>query len=294
MQAKQEPEQPAIDAEHRPLVIKEEAQLAPRGGLFSHLSPREKLDRMREVADVLREMLEAGKIKIDAKGKKKRIPLITRIPEKNAAKEIIGYSEHTNIEGWLACAILSNAACRIIKGSVQYLAEAKGYKAEAEVIDLATGVVLGSAEGQCDASETKWRFKPLHQMKSMCQTRARSLALSSVFRGVMAMAGYSGTPTEEMDASEKVMVFEADDREPPPMPKAPPQKSQRNKDLASVHIGKVECGLSEAAYISFIDFNFPGIFDDANPPSCDGLSDSQVSKLAELLRDLYRSQKAAQ
>lgn len=75
-----------------------------------------------------------------------------------------------------------------------------GFKAKAEAIDEKTGVVVGSAEAYCLRDEPNWKSKPIFQLASMAQTRAASKALSNKFRFVAIVAGYEGTPSEEMTA----------------------------------------------------------------------------------------------
>lgn len=73
-----------------------------------------------------------------------------------------------------------------------------GFKAKAEAVDEQTGQVVGSAEAYCLRDEPNWKTKPTFQLASMAQTRAASKALSNKFRFVAIVAGYEGTPSEEM------------------------------------------------------------------------------------------------
>jgi hypothetical protein len=74
----------------------------------------------------------------------------------------------------------------------------KGFKAKASVLDSRTGIKLGGAEAYCFRDEPNWKSKPLFQLASMAQTRAASKALANKFRFVAIVAGYEGTPSEEM------------------------------------------------------------------------------------------------
>lgn len=75
-----------------------------------------------------------------------------------------------------------------------------GFKARAEVFDEKTGCVVGGAEAYCLRDEPNWKTKPTFQLASMAQTRAASKALGNKFRYVAVVAGYEGTPAEEMTA----------------------------------------------------------------------------------------------
>lgn len=74
-----------------------------------------------------------------------------------------------------------------------------GFKAKAAVLDEKTGLTVGGAEAFCMRDEANWKSKPIYQLASMAQTRAMSKALSNKFRFVAIVAGYEGTPAEEMN-----------------------------------------------------------------------------------------------
>jgi hypothetical protein len=74
----------------------------------------------------------------------------------------------------------------------------KGFRAKASALDSRTGLRIGGAEAYCFRDEPNWKTKPLFQLASMAQTRAASKALANKFRFVAIVAGYEGTPSEEM------------------------------------------------------------------------------------------------
>lgn len=74
----------------------------------------------------------------------------------------------------------------------------KGFRAKATVIDEKTGMVVGGATAFCMRDEKNWATKPIYALASMAQTRAMSKALSNKFRFVAVVAGYEGTPSEEI------------------------------------------------------------------------------------------------
>lgn len=79
----------------------------------------------------------------------------------------------------------------------------KGFKAHADVIENRTGLIVGGAESYCMTDEDNWKDKPMFQVASMAQTRAGSKASSNVARWVVVLAGYRGTPAEEMTGKER-------------------------------------------------------------------------------------------
>tara|TARA_Y100000310_G_scaffold305366_1_gene345464 strand:+ start:866 stop:1594 length:729 start_codon:yes stop_codon:yes gene_type:complete len=117
----------------------------------------------------------------------------------------IGDSEHIRIEAWITLAKGFNCTAQVVEGSVRVIPGYKqAFEARAEVLYF-TGektVVIGSAEAECGTDgDGFWEEKqPRHSVRSMAQTRALSKAISSVFRWVVVLAGYSGTPFEDMPA----------------------------------------------------------------------------------------------
>lgn len=99
-----------------------------------------------------------------------------------------------------------------------------GFKATAVLIDIRTGAVISRGEALCLDEEdnwgdrTKYEWKkdangrgvrvavgkvptPLFQLMSMAQTRACNKAMSNKLKWVVSLAGYSGTPAEDMHAA---------------------------------------------------------------------------------------------
>lgn len=81
--------------------------------------------------------------------------------------------------------------------------EAKGWEARVVVVDQRTGSEVGGAEAMCLNTERNWKSKDDFQLRSMAQTRALSKALSARLRWIPVLAGYSGTPAEEMVAADE-------------------------------------------------------------------------------------------
>ena len=99
----------------------------------------------------------------------------------------------------------------------------KGAKAQADLIDVKTGMYLGGAEAYCMRDEDHWNTRPKYewqgegnnrkrvkvgdevvpwfQLASMAQTRAGSKALRNRLAWVVVLAGYRATPADEMTES---------------------------------------------------------------------------------------------
>lgn len=72
-----------------------------------------------------------------------------------------------------------------------------GYEAKSVVMHK--GEIISSAEGMCTIDEAKWSNRDEYAVRSMAQTRTGAKALRNAFGWVAELAGYSGTPAEEMD-----------------------------------------------------------------------------------------------
>ena len=75
----------------------------------------------------------------------------------------------------------------------------KGAKAQANLLNLKTGLVIGGAEAYCMRDEERWQSKPWFQLASMAQTRAGAKALRNRLAWVVVLAGYRPTPAEEVE-----------------------------------------------------------------------------------------------
>jgi hypothetical protein len=85
--------------------------------------------------------------------------------------------------------------------------QVRGFEATADALLVANDQVISSAEAMCLDDEDRWGDKPLFQLKSMAQTRACAKALRNVLAWVVVLAGYEGTPAEELDGQEQQTVI---------------------------------------------------------------------------------------
>jgi hypothetical protein len=75
----------------------------------------------------------------------------------------------------------------------------RGFEARADALLVSTNQVISSAEAMCLDDERNWGGKPLFQLRSMAQTRACAKVLRNVLAWVAVLAGFAGTPAEEME-----------------------------------------------------------------------------------------------
>lgn len=151
----------------------------------------------------------------------------------------IGSGEHLRVEAWQWLGSQLGVFGRTVEtGEIRdpETLEFVGYKATVEAVHRTSGNVVGRADAICCADESQKRWvdaengkrrqewvrrwitdgRPVrHAILSMAQTRATSKALSQALRFVVVMAGYSGTPSEEMAGFESAETPPS----PPPRPR---------------------------------------------------------------------------
>lgn len=127
----------------------------------------------------------------------------------------MGKGEHVKIEGWTCCGAIMGIgpSTKAVREIVNGAGDVIGYEAHVAICRAVDGIEIGSAINECRVTEVTKRREDgaivkrwvqpdgtanHHAMKSMAQTRAASKALASWCRPVIEMAGYKGTPYEEM------------------------------------------------------------------------------------------------
>lgn len=105
----------------------------------------------------------------------------------------IGPSEHVRVEGWQTL----GAMLGVVPVVAWTRKLERGWEARVEARTL-DGRVVGAGEAECLRDEANWRDSDDYAVRSMAQTRATSKALAGPLRFVITLAGFSGTPAEEM------------------------------------------------------------------------------------------------
>lgn len=179
----------AVEEHSADLVPTEQAQAS----LFRTNDPIVVIERATRVADKLTDVL-------------KRQGLTSRI----------GNKDHVNVEGWQTVGAMVGVTPRkdwvraVPWPADEFLTDGLraardrgltfGYESSYFAQTL-WGQVVGGAEATCKRTEENWADSDDYAIESMAQTRATSKALASVLRWIVTLAGYSGTPAEEMDGS---------------------------------------------------------------------------------------------
>jgi len=157
-----------------------------------------------------------------AQAKKAADALMAVVKQKGWAIKI-GGQEHVKVEAWETVAHFYGVTARITETEAytDELTGAAGFKAHADALLVGNGQVISSATAICLNNEDNWSVRPKYekvngerrktgdepvpsfQLQSMAQTRAISKVLRGVFAFVVALAGYSTTPAEEITGSEQ-------------------------------------------------------------------------------------------
>jgi hypothetical protein len=217
-------EAPAPQAEQA-LVV------APRAGsteLIQAASPAEQIQLATAMAKELDNIIRAQGMRTKM-GRRKVV--------KPDGKEVWEDSYHTNVEAWQTLATFLGLAIvpddpepiRDDKGNVKLVAyevvkefypkgttgaQVRNGIAQPERVERATiegaegftcrclvyknGIVVGAGSSRCTRLEESWRAKPDYALEGMAQTRAIGRGMATPGRWIVTLAGYNGTPAEEM------------------------------------------------------------------------------------------------
>lgn len=105
---------------------------------------------------------------------------------------------YAHVEGWQFAGGLMGLFPRIV--AVENLSTTKEikWKADVEIVKLADGTVISKGFAICSNLEAKKKTADEYVVLSMAQTRAIGKAYRNIIGWVMKLAGYEGTPSEEM------------------------------------------------------------------------------------------------
>lgn len=164
---------------------------------------KDKIESPEEKAIVIQEPNDLAKPEKDTKfaGEAAKF-LVDIIKKNNWSRRLGGQSEHISYEGWQTAGKYYGYTVKTFDSEYVEFGNTWGFKAKAIVVSEFTGVEVGGAEAYCMNDENNWKNKPKFQLASMAQTRAGSKALRQILGFVVALAGYSPTPVEEMTGDE--------------------------------------------------------------------------------------------
>jgi hypothetical protein len=157
-----------------------------------------------------------------------------------------------------------------------YDVEGYSWKATVEARTL-DGRTIGSADAICSREEDNWKDDDDFALLSMAQTRASSKALASVLRFIVTLAGYSGTPAEEMHGRGGE---EGGAPAPAPPPPPPPNPDLPEETLQKLGQGIGKLGLSYRAVSLLL----------AGRVGADPLRENTAKGISDALRGLTNDQ----
>jgi hypothetical protein len=140
--------------------------------------PVEILQRAKQTADALAPVIRAAGLVSNISGK-----------------------DYLQVEAWQTLG--QQVGVTPVVTETRRLTNPDGWEARCEARTL-DGRTIGAADSMCTRDETtekgtkRWADSNEFEIRSMAQTRAMSRALASVLRFIPTLAGFSGTPAEEM------------------------------------------------------------------------------------------------
>lgn len=122
----------------------------------------------------------------------------------NANKQLIvdiSGRKFVKVEGWQTLGAMTKVDVVDVVWCREYLkppnGEPIGWEARVEVRDR-QGNIRGTGEAMCTRDERSWKTRDEYAIRSMAQTRAMGKAYRMALSYVITLAGYEGTPAEEI------------------------------------------------------------------------------------------------
>lgn len=130
---------------------------------------------------------------------KKMAVELTKFIKDNKLSVSIAGKEYVMVEGWQFAG--SQLSLTAIPGDVENVSTASEtkYKANAEVFHIPTGTLISRGFAICSNKEAKKKSFDEYAVASMAQTRAIGKAYRNNLSWLMKLAGFEGTPVEEID-----------------------------------------------------------------------------------------------
>ena len=110
---------------------------------------------------------------------------------------IVG-KNYAHVEGWQFAGGLMGMYPKVVKVENLSNEKEKKWSAEVEIVRMKDDKVVGRGFAICSNLESKKRTFDEYAVLSMAQTRAIGKAYRNLIGWVMKLAGYEGTPSEEM------------------------------------------------------------------------------------------------
>lgn len=125
---------------------------------------------------------------------------LTPVVEKRRLFKEIGGKKHVYVEGWTTMLAMLGIF-PIEEWSKKLEREGECAYESRVVLRNVDGVTVGAGEAVCSSKERNWANRDEYAIKSMSQTRAVGKAARLSFSWIMNLAGFAGTPAEEVEDS---------------------------------------------------------------------------------------------
>lgn len=143
--------------------------------------PRLMVNQVTEMANVLKDVIEQQKM-----------------------FQQIGPNKYVTAEGWATLGTMLG----ILPVEKSVAKTENGYEAYINLVNNKTGAIIGGASSICTRDEKRWAKADDYAVRSMAITRATGKAYRLAFSWIVTMAGYKGTPAEEMPQDIEPEVFD--------------------------------------------------------------------------------------
>ena len=141
-------------------------------GVLHASRPKEFGAAATEVANALAEIIESRKLYSTIQGRR-----------------------YVRVEGWVTLAAMLGCLPREVS-VVKH--DDGGYTATVELARMSDGAILTRASAECGMDEKTWASRDAYARRSMAITRATSKACRIAYSWAIVLAGFEGTPSEEM------------------------------------------------------------------------------------------------
>lgn len=136
------------------------------------LPPSQMVDQITEIANLLSDIIDKKKMYSNISGNK-----------------------YVTVDGWTTLGSMLNV---MVHESEVHQIEG-GWYAKVNLVTRGNNTVVSTASAICTRDEASWKNRPSFSLRSMAVTRATGKAYRLAFSWIINLAGYTGTPAEEME-----------------------------------------------------------------------------------------------
>lgn len=160
------------------LIVSEPRAVQQNQRSMLDLPPKQMVDQVSSMANILSDIIEKQKMFQPFNGKK-----------------------YVTVDGWCTLGTMLG----ILPAERDVHETDDGWYAKVDLVNKNSGVVVGSASAICSRDEKSWKDRPAYAVRSMAITRATGKAYRLAFSWIMNMAGYQSTPAEEMPIEDQTI-----------------------------------------------------------------------------------------